>query len=84
MYIIILDFHINFNQLIWIFVAQDVVKLLRGVHLEYLLYLAHDLNEQMNSDLDEEGKFGNLDLSSSIFKNITFAFENSKIVRYHL
>ena len=60
------------NKLIWIYVAQDIVKLLKDVHLAYILYLAYNLIDQMNSDFNEQGKFGKPDLSTSIFKKTIF------------
>ena len=72
------------NQLIWISVARDIVNLLRDVHLIHLLTLAHDLNHQMNSEFNDQGQFGKLDMSTSIFKNIIFVFEVFKTVRYLL
>ena len=46
--------------------------------------LAYDLQDQINLDFDDQDQFGNLELSTSIFKDITFVFKVSKTVRYLL
>ena len=38
----------------------------------------------MNSEFDDQGQFGKPDLSTSIFKKTTFAFEDSKTIGYRL
>ena len=76
-----LHFHRSLNQLIWISVTQDIFNLLRDIHLAYLLILAHVLNDQMNSEFDDQGQFRKVDLSTSIFKKIIFAFKDSKTIR---
>ena len=49
-----------------------------------MLSLAYDLNDQINLDFNEQAQCGKLILFTSIFNKITFAFEDSKTVRYLL
>ena len=72
------------NQLIWISVAWDIIDILRDIYLAKFLILAHVLKDQMNSEFDDQGQFGKPDLSTSIFKKTTFAFEDSKSDIYQL